>query len=69
MKASNRLRVLRAERRITQLDLALKARITLNRYWRIENGYLNPTPEERERLARALRASPGEAFPSVEATA
>lgn len=63
MKHSNRLRVLRAEKRITQIDLALKAHISLNRYWRIENGYATPEPDERSAIARALDADQSEAFP------
>lgn len=53
-KFRNRLRVLRAEREITQMDLALKAGFSRDRYWRIENGYETPTDRERARLARAL---------------
>lgn len=49
-----RLKVLRAERDLTQLDLALKAEISHNRYWHIENGYKLPTVDEVERLAKAL---------------
>lgn len=56
-KASNRLRVLRAERDVTQEDLALRVRMKLTHYWRIENGYREPTSEERARLARALRVA------------
>lgn len=54
-KQANRLRVLRAERGVTQIDLALKAGLSLSRYWRIENGYEQPTDTERARLAKALR--------------
>lgn len=59
-KNGNRLRVLRAEKGVTQIDLALKAGIALSRYWRIENGYEQPTDSERARLAKALRVQ-GEA--------
>lgn len=64
MKSPNRLRVLRAERRINQLDTAAKAKIVMGRYWKIENGYTEPTEDERVRLARALRTSIEELFPS-----
>lgn len=68
-KNVNKLRVLRAERRITQIDLATKAGIPMTRYWKIENGYVDPTPGERGRIARALKATTNEAFPSSHAVA
>lgn len=54
-KNRNRLKVLRAEHAITQMDLALEVGLSRDRYWRIENGYEQPTPTERIKLARALR--------------
>lgn len=62
----NRLRVIRAERDLTQMDTALKAHIPVGRYWRIENGYQDPTEDEIAALARVLRASTVEMFPSLE---
>jgi transcriptional regulator with XRE-family HTH domain len=59
----NRLRVLRAEKRLTQLDAAGRAKMGVTRYWKIENGYIDPLPEEREKLAKALRVDVAEAFP------
>lgn len=50
----NRLPVLRAERDISQLDLAVKVGMSHNRYWRVENGYTEPTDEERNTLASTL---------------
>lgn len=55
-KTRNRLKVLRAERAITQMDLALKAGLSRDRYWRIENGYEHPTDAEQARLSKALKA-------------
>jgi transcriptional regulator with XRE-family HTH domain len=68
VKYSNRLRVLRADRRITQLDLALKAKLSQNRYWRIENGYDEPSDSEKKRIARVLKADVSEAFPEAVAS-
>jgi transcriptional regulator with XRE-family HTH domain len=65
----NRLRVLRAEKEISQLDLATKARIKEYRYWRIENGYVIPTDDERDALARALKVTVLDVFPQPEAIA
>lgn len=52
MKANIRLRVLRAERGLSQMEVAAKAGMATNRYWRIENGYAEPTDDERTALAK-----------------
>lgn len=57
MNGANRLRVMRAERRISQLRLALQAGINQTRLWRIENGFAVATPNERRALARGLGMS------------
>lgn len=54
-KQRNRLRVLRAERGITQIDLAIKAGVAQSAYWRIENGYDIPSDAVQARLARVLK--------------
>ena len=51
---ANRLRVARAEQRISQLELALAARMNPTRLWRIENGYVTPSAAERQAIAEAL---------------
>jgi transcriptional regulator with XRE-family HTH domain len=61
----NRLRVVRADRNITQLDTALKAGLPHGRYWRIENGYRLPTPQEQAAIAKALKADVAEVFPQA----
>lgn len=65
----NRLKVLRAEKRWSQLDLAAKTRIKEYRYWRIENGYVIPTPSERIVIAKALGVAETVVFPEAEAIA
>lgn len=60
----NRLRVFRAERRMTQLTLSRKAKVNVTRISFIENGLAEPKPDECERLARALKAEVGEVFPA-----
>jgi len=67
--ARNRLRVLRAEQRMTQLTLALKARINPATVSLIENCHVEPTPDQRGRLARALKTAVVDAFPESEAIA
>jgi transcriptional regulator with XRE-family HTH domain len=64
----NRMRVIRAERRISQLMLATVARIHPTRLWKIENGYVVPTPRERQTVASALGVSVREIWPRTVAT-
>lgn len=56
MKRDTRsLRVLRAERDITQSQLAKKLSISHTRYWQIENAEgLAPSEDERKAIAAAL---------------
>jgi len=69
VKPNIRLRVLRAERGLSQRDTAIKARLALDRYWRIENGYAEAATEERERLARVFKVPVANVFPDSEAVA
>lgn len=39
----------------TQLEVEALARLDAGRYWKIENGIVFPTDEERARLARVLK--------------
>jgi transcriptional regulator with XRE-family HTH domain len=55
-----RLRVLRAERGLTQLAVARRLGVSQSKYWQIENGYTTPTDKEAERLARILKVSEAE---------
>jgi transcriptional regulator with XRE-family HTH domain len=48
----HRLRVLRAEKNITQLELARQLGWSSGRVWHIEHGYREATAEERAALAR-----------------
>ncbi len=56
--------MLRAEKRLTQLDAAARARMGVTRFWKIENGYLNPSEADRAAIAKALQVSEVEAFPT-----
>lgn len=60
-----RLRVLRAERRWTQLYLALKANVKQSRISQLENGWTDPTERERKRIAKAFQLPASEIFPEV----
>ncbi len=65
----NRLRVLRAEKEVSQLDIAMKAGLKEYRYWRIENRYVIPTDGERAAIAKALKVTVVDVFPESEAIA
>lgn len=65
----NRLRLLRAEHRITQIVLSRKSGVQPARISLIENGHVEPTDGERARLAKALGADVAVAFPAREAIA
>lgn len=64
---TNRLRVARAERRMTQLDLARAAGVSQSTLSLIENGYVEPTPDQRADFARILETPETELFPGVAA--
>lgn len=41
----------------TQLEVEALARLDTGRYWKIENGIIFPTEDERDRLARVFKVS------------
>jgi transcriptional regulator with XRE-family HTH domain len=63
----NRLRILRAERRFSQLRTALFAGMNATRYWKIENAFVEPTEAERAAIAGVLQATEAEIWPEVPA--
>lgn len=54
-KDANRLRMLRAEHQISQLEAARQMGTHQLRWWRIEHGYADPTPEECKLIAKILK--------------
>ena len=65
---SNRLRVLRAERRTSQLRTALAAGIHPTHLWKIENDVVTPTAEERAAIACVLEVEEREVWPGLPAS-
>jgi transcriptional regulator with XRE-family HTH domain len=65
----NRLRVARAERRLSQRELARRAGIEVTRLWRIENDYADATTEERKLIASALETGEPQLWPGISKTA
>lgn len=70
-KKATRLKVLRADADLTQIDVARRAGMNVTRYWQIEKGYGNPaTKPEREAVAAALSVKVSEiAWPELEVRA
>lgn len=56
------LKAARVLRDLSQRDLALRAGISHNRYWEIENGYREASSEERAALAAVLDTCADELF-------
>jgi transcriptional regulator with XRE-family HTH domain len=52
-----RLRLLRTDRELTQIEVAHLAGIPKARYWYIESGYGTPTKDEADAIARVLRTT------------
>jgi transcriptional regulator with XRE-family HTH domain len=60
-KQKRTLRVLRAERDLTQKVIAVRAGLTQTRFWQIEHGSGAPVrKDERAAIARELEVSPHE---------
>ncbi len=60
----NRLREMRAIKRVTQFQLRLQTGINATKISFIENDLVEPRPDEIKRLSRALGVNPGDLFPS-----
>lgn len=65
--SGHRLRVLRAEHDLSQMEVAAHLGCGHHRYWRIENGFQEPTPIEQAKLARLLRTTVEDIFPKAAA--
>lgn len=61
----NRLREVRVVKRITQFQLRLSTGIHQSKISMIENGFIEPNEDEKQRLAKALGSNPKRVFPKV----
>ena len=62
---TNKLRVLRADRRWTQDDVAMRLGLGSRfRYWQIENQEVEPTAKERAKLAKMFGVSEATIWPT-----
>ncbi len=66
---TNRLREIRAAKRITQFQLRILTGIQQSKLSFIENGLIKPGTEEKEKISKALGLKPEEIFPMEERTA
>jgi putative transcriptional regulator len=66
MWKANRLRVLRAERRLSQQELAERLDISQAQFSKLERGYVEPTPAQCRQLARIFRVPVHALAPSLE---
>jgi hypothetical protein len=55
--SQKRLKVLRAEREVTQIDVAHGAKLPIARYWYLESGGGIATPDEVKAIAEFLKVS------------
>lgn len=61
----NELKVWRAKRGVTQLDLALEIGVSDTQISLVERGRIEPSDELIAALAKALKTTPSEIFPSL----
>lgn len=59
----NRLRILRAERRLTQTAIWKRTGIQASRLSLLENGHVQPSEAESHKLARVFRLAIKDIFP------
>jgi transcriptional regulator with XRE-family HTH domain len=59
----NRLKEIRLQKGFSQLDLAKETNIAPTDISRIENNWLQPYPEWRKRMAKALDVAESDLFP------
>jgi transcriptional regulator with XRE-family HTH domain len=58
----NKLRIVRAMKRITQFKLAMRTGILQSRLSYIENGLIEPRDAEKRKLSKALGVGPDDIF-------
>lgn len=63
----NKLREVRVVKRVSQFQLRLSSGVHQSKISLIENGLIQPRPDEAKKLARALNVLPAELFPTLEA--
>jgi len=62
-KIAKRLRAVRVERGLTQVQVAEKADLNTNYYAKIERGEIRPSIATYEKLAKVLKITSSELFP------
>lgn len=62
-RIGKRLKRIRLEKGLTQVELAQKANMNANYYAKIERGEIKPAPEIYEKIAKALKVTAADIFP------
>lgn len=63
LKVAKRIKAVRKEKRLTQIEVAEKAGITSNYYARVERGEARPSADTYEVIAKALKITASDIFP------
>lgn len=63
LKVAKRIKAVRKEKRLTQIEVAEKAGITSNYYARVERGEARPSADTYEAIAKALKLTASDIFP------
>ena len=63
LKVAKRIKGIRKEKRLTQIEVAEKAGISPNYYARVECGEARPSADTYEAIAKALKITSSDIFP------
>lgn len=63
LKAAKRIKAIRQDRALTQVQVAQKAKINANYYAKIERGEVKPSADMYQAIAKALKATASDIFP------
>lgn len=58
-----RLKAIRQEKGLTQIEVADKAQLNSNYYSKIERGEINASPDAYAKIAKALKVTAADIFP------
>lgn len=62
-RIGKKLKEIRLDKGLTQVELAKKADLNSNYYAKIERGEVKPSPEVYEKIAKALKVTAADIFP------
>jgi len=62
-KIGKRIKAIRQEKGLTQIEVADKAKLNSNYYSKIERGEINASPDAYGKIAKALKVTSADIFP------